>query len=333
MSTGIPERAGRGAGPAKKGGRWNRFKPFLAPILITCILALGNYEYSILEGHEESALLSGTALAIVAAILAELVLSKLATGRWPHLASCYITGISVGILLRTPLLWPYALCSLLSITSKYALRVRGRHLWNPSNLGVSVLLFVVPAAVAPLSQQWGNEKWVPLIILGLGSLILFSLGRLHITLTYLAAYIVLALVRSTLLALDGPSGNDLGSLWEQVTARWNIELGLLTAPAYLLFMFFMITDPKTTTRTKGRQCAVAVLVAVVECVLRLQREIHAPYYALFIVAPVTNLLEIWWDGRHARKGTADAAPAQAAPARAASAAGPAPQEAPIVADR
>jgi hypothetical protein len=87
----------------------------------------------------------------------------------------------------------------------------------------------------------------------------------------------------------------------------------------MLFIFFMITDPKTTTRTWGRQCAVAVVVAVVETLLRLyggnvlaQADVHAPYYALFIVAPVTNLLEIWWDSRYGKKPAA--APASAAAA-------------------
>ncbi len=271
--------------PQKKGAG---FKPFLAPILISCILVAGNYQYGILEDHW------GTAAAIVTSILAEAALSRFATGRWPHIASAYITGISVGILLRTPLLWPYVMCSLLSISSKYALRLHGRHLFNPSNLGVSVLLFLIPGVVAPLSQQWGNEVWPLLIIFCLGSLILYTLGRLHVTLTYIIAFSILSFVRS------GLTG-----------AVWISEIALLTAPSYQLFMFFMITDPKTTTRTRGRQCAVAVLVAVVETVLRLCREIHAPYYALFLVAPATNLLEIWWDGRKARQ----AAPVEPGPVR------------------
>jgi Na+-transporting NADH:ubiquinone oxidoreductase subunit NqrB len=201
------------------------------------------------------------------------------------LASAYITGISVGILVQTPLWWPFAVCSLLSISSKYALRVKGRHLWNPSNLGMSVLLFLVPTEMAALADQWGNEIWPPLIILGLGSIILFTLGRLHISLTYAVAYTVLSYVRVSV------TGKD-----------WINEIALLTAPSYLLFMIFMITDPKSTTRTWRRQCAVAILVAVVETFLRFGRETHAPYYALFIVAPITNLLEIWWQSGHARKG-------------------------------
>jgi enediyne biosynthesis protein E5 len=260
---------------AKKAGRFGAFKPYLAPILITLILAAGNLQYRVLESYWY------TMAAIMTAILAETALSRFATGRWPHFASAYITGISVGILLRTPMLWPYIMCSLLSITSKYALRVGGRHLWNPSNLGVSTLLLIIPQAVAPLSQQWGNESWVLLIIACLGAAILYSLGRLHITLTYVVAFTVLSGVRSA------------------VAGRvWISEIGLLTAPAYQLFMFFMITDPKTTPRTKPRQIAVTIVVAVVETVFRLFENTHAPYYALFVVFPISNLIEIFWDRRH-----------------------------------
>lgn len=308
---------------AAKSGWLNAAKPFLAPLLITCILIAGNLKYNLLEGHW------GTAAAIATAISAELVLSLFASGRWPHIASAYITGISVGILLRTPLLWPYILCTLLSISSKYALRINGRHLWNPSNLGVSIMLFLAPKAVAPLSQQWGNAIWVPLIILGLGSLILFTLGRLHITLTYIAAFVVLTFVRMGVthgnwevvpnilngaLAFVSTSMSD-GYLAAAVSgpfAEWVSQVALLTAPSYLLFMIFMITDPKTTTRGWRRQCAAAVLVAVAETILRLNREIHAPYYALFIVAPITNLLEITWDWSHPRppKPPPSAAPSE-----------------------
>jgi hypothetical protein len=292
--------------PKKKGLIPPRFKPYLAPILITCILVLGEANFRILESYWH------TGLAIVTAILLEIVLNRWVTGKWPHLASAYITGISVGILLRSNDLWPFVLCSMLAITSKYAIRVKGRHLFNPSNLGVSVLLLTVPMFVAPLSQQWSNTTWVLLIIMFLGTLILYSLGRLHISATYVAAFTVLSVVRSGL--DNGWWANEFSRLLEgstewqfvrnRITRAWISEIGLITAPAYQLFIFFMITDPKTTTRTRFRQCAVAVVVAMVETILRLCKEVHAPYYALFIVAPVTNLLEIWWDARHPRKPAA-----------------------------
>lgn len=289
MSTVIPDPDLRpptsGPGAALKGRLFGLDHRFLAPILITCILAVGEGRYRILESYW------ATGLAIVAAILLELGLGRLATGRWPHLASAYISGISVGIIVRSQQLWPYIVCSLLSISSKYALRVKGRHLWNPSNLGVSVLLLLAPREVAALGQQWGNEVWPLLIIWCLGCIILYRLGLLHITLTYVAAFLALSFVRNS---YNGE--------------RWLSEIIPLTAPIYQLFIFFMITDPKTITRTKPRQCAVAILVAVVDTVLRLNEAslpnvvaVYAPLYALFIVGPATNLIEIWWDGRHARK--------------------------------
>src|ERR1044072_7034420 len=127
----------------------NRYVP---PLFITCILLVGYFAYGILESWER------TALAIGAAIVTELVLGRIFLGKWLNLASAYITGISVGILLRSPAFWPFALASVLSIMSKYVLRVKGRHLWNPSNFGICVLLFLAPETVASLSVQWGNFK-------------------------------------------------------------------------------------------------------------------------------------------------------------------------------
>jgi len=254
---------------------------FLAPILITCILAVADFQYRVLQSYWH------TVSAIAASILLELILGKFATGRWPHLASAYISGISVGILIRSNYFWPYILCSLLSIVSKYALRVKGRHLWNPSNLGVSVLLFLAPEAVASLSQQWGNELWVLLVIWALGCMILFRLGRLHITLTYVAAFVAFSFLRAF---VDNEA--------------WINEVAPITAPMYQLYMFFMITDPKTTTRTWRRQILVTIIVAAVDTGLRFfggLAGIHAPYYALFLVFPIANLIEIWWEGRKEKK--------------------------------
>ncbi len=79
---------------------------------------------------------------------------------------------------------------------------------------------------------------------------------------------------------------------------------------YQLFIFFMITDPKTTVMTRRGQILVAFLIAAMECVLRLFQNVHAPYYALFIVGPVANLVEIWWNKR-SKLNAASPAPAPA----------------------
>jgi Na+-translocating ferredoxin:NAD+ oxidoreductase RnfD subunit len=66
---------------------------------------------------------------------------------------------------------------------------------------------------------------------------------------------------------------------------------------YQLFIFFMITDPKTTVRTTRGQCIVVFIVALVEMILRLNQVIYAPFYALFMVGPAALLIEMWLDSR------------------------------------
>ena len=252
---------------------------FVAPIFITVILLVGQLTYGILESY------ALTALAILTAVAFEVALSRALTGRWPHLASAYISGISVGILTRSPYAWPFALCSAISIMSKYVLRVRGRHVWNPSNFGICVMLLVAPWAYSTLSVQWGNNLWPVFIIWALGLLITRHVGRLHITLVYVASFFFFAFVRSLV------TGHTFAA-----------EAAPITGPMYQLFIFFMITDPKTTVRSsKTAQAGVAFAIAFVEMLLRLFENVHAPYYALFTVGPAANLIEIYLTRKRAAR--------------------------------
>lgn len=249
---------------------------YLPPILITAILLVGQLSFGLLESF------SRTALAIAAAIATELILSRLMTGKYANLASSYITGISVGILLRAPDYWPYALCSAIAITSKYVIRWKGRHLWNPSNLGIVALLLLAPDYVSTLSVQWGNTVWPMMVVWVLGALIVWRVKRLHITAVYVVSFVILALARS---AITGHA--------------FLAEVAPITGPMYQLFIFFMITDPKTTVQTRRGQCLVAFLIAAVEMGLRLAQNVHAPYYALAMVGTTANLVEIWLTSRKA----------------------------------
>jgi len=266
VAANAPADAGRGS----IAGRLRRIdKRYLAPILVTMVLFVGQVTFGFLESW------SRTVLAICTAMAVEMVLSRLFSGSWPHLASSYISGISVGMLVRSPAFWPYALCSAISITSKYVLRVDGRHIWNPSNFGVVAMLVLAADAVAGLSVQWGNALLPIFVVWCFGSVIMYSLGRFHITATYVASFVALAFIRSLV------TGHPFLS-----------EVAPVTGPMYQLFIFFMITDPKTTVRSFRGQCLVAFLVAVVEAGFRLMQFVHAPYYALFVVGPIANLIEI-----------------------------------------
>ncbi|HKV41812.1 MAG TPA: RnfABCDGE type electron transport complex subunit D [Blastocatellia bacterium] len=264
--------------------RRRRFKydsRFTAPILITCILLGGQLTFGFLESY------SRTALAIAVSMAMELALGRIFTGRWPHLASAYITGISVGILVRSPEYWPYALCAALAITSKYVLRFRGRHIWNPSNFGICVVLFLADYAVASLSVQWGNYLWPMAVIWALGCLTVWRVKRFHICAAYVVSFLLFSVLRSWI----------TGDVWAA-------EVAPLTGPMYQLFVFFMITDPKTTVNTRQGRMMVAFLVALVEMILRLDQVVWAPFYALFLVGPAALLVEMWWNSRSTSTGSA-----------------------------
>ena len=265
------------------GRRWGfRYDArFTVPLFVTAILLAAHLSFGILETYQQILLAIGTAVA------AELVLTRLLRGTWPHLASAYISGISVGILIRSPLYWPFALAALISITSKYVLNYRGRHLWNPSNFGICAILLLAPVGI--LSFQWGNNIWPMLVIWALGTLIISRLKRFHICATYVAGFLLFAFARTW---FTGDS--------------FLAEVAPITGPMYQLFVFFMITDPKTTVGSKRGRIIVAFAVAFVEFLLRLAEIVHAPFYALFLVGPVALLIEMWWSERKARSALAAA---------------------------
>lgn len=257
--------------PAETAARKTRFqfdKRYLAPLLVTTVLVVGQVTFGFLESW------SRTFLAIATAITVELVLGRIFYGRWLHLASAYVTGISVGMLIRSPLFWPYALCSAISITSKYVLRSNNQHIWNPSNFGIVAMLVLASDTVAGLSVQWGNNLLPMVVVWCFGAAIIHAVGRFHITLTYVISFLVLAVLRALL------TGHPVLS-----------EVSPITGPMYQLFIFFMITDPRTTVRSVRGQILVAFLIAVVEAVMRLYEFVYAPFYALFIVGPVALLID------------------------------------------
>jgi hypothetical protein len=257
----------------KKQENYNGFFQMLnkysAPILISLILLAGHISFGILESYKT------VILAVVASIITDLVLGKIFLGKWKNLASAYISGISVSILIRSVFFWPYLLTAMISITSKYVLRYKGRHLWNPSNFGISWMLFTAPFSVAGLSIQWGNNLWPMLVIWILGSVIVYRAKRFHVTFTYVISFICFAFFRSYL----------TGDVFLA-------EVAPLTGPMYQLFIFFMITDPPTGVKSKKGQILVAFLIAVVEFVLRMNQFIYAPFYALFLVGPIAKFIEL-----------------------------------------
>jgi Na+-translocating ferredoxin:NAD+ oxidoreductase RnfD subunit len=246
----------------------NNFQ-YIPPVFITLLLLIGQLSFGMLDNF------GNVAISIVASILTEILLARILLGKWKNLSSAYITGISVGILIRSTFIWPYIATSVLSIMSKYVLKYKGRHLWNPSNFGVSWMLFMAPLDVAGLSIQWGSNFLALAVIWILGLAIVYRAKRLHVTIAYVISFVILAYLRSVI------TGDTFLA-----------EVSPITGPMYQLFIFFMITDPGTSVSTRKGRIIVVILVALVEFVLRLNSFIYAPFYALFLVGPVARYIDL-----------------------------------------
>ncbi|MEZ5978870.1 MAG: RnfABCDGE type electron transport complex subunit D [Planctomycetota bacterium] len=245
--------------------RWWLQPKWLITVLITILLATGQIQYGILRN------IWVLPVAVGAALATETLLSLSIRGRIGSVQSAYISGTSTVILIKAPDLWPYALCAAIAVASKYALTYRRRHLWNPTNFAISAL--VLTTSVPILSIQMGNTPWVVALVWTIGLLIVSRAGVLHVTLAYLAAFVAFAYLRSLVL----PVG-----FWTEVSP--------LTGAMYQFFAFFMVTDPPTTVSTRKGRILVVVLIAAVECAIRLLP--HDPAYTKLLVAPPILALAI-----------------------------------------
>ncbi|OLB49517.1 MAG: hypothetical protein AUI08_07885 [Gemmatimonadetes bacterium 13_2_20CM_2_65_7] len=278
--------------PVRTGGTaWSlsRIDPkYLIVFLITLVLVVGEARYSILGGYNRL----GTTLGICVAT--EVFLSWFLRGRVVNISSAYITGISLALLIKPQanILWPFALGAFLAIASKYVLTYRERHLWNPSNFAIALLLLLAPGSVAVLSHQWGNDLGTNLVIWAFGLVIAWRARVLHVTLTYVACFVVFAIVRHFI--VGGPL---------------LAEIAPITGPMYQLFVFFMVTDPRTTVGTRRGRILVVGLVALVETIIRLGGDFQIAWLRPFYPSPpllslaIVGPIAMWCDLRRVAKAS------------------------------
>jgi len=253
---------------------------FIGPLLITGLVLAAHISFGVLDGWEKFA------AALIAAMATEAGLHKIVTGEWRNVSSAYISGNSAGILVRSPMIWPFALCAAISIASKYVFRFRGTHIWNPTNFGIVVMLLIASDSMAVLSIQWGSNMWAMLAIWIVGLAVISKVKLFHVCAVYVLSFIGFAWLRSVY----------TGELFLA-------EIAPLTGPMYQLFVLFMITDPKTTVSTKKGRMIVAFLIALVEMFFRLGEAVYAPFYALFIVGPIALIAEMLWTDWKKSRGT------------------------------
>lgn len=201
------------------------------------------------------------------------------------LLSAHISGLAVGMLLYAcEQLWVVAFAAGTAIASKYILRVAvntggrcvSRHFFNPSNLAITITLLLFPlVSIAPPYQftenTWGFVDWLlPLIVICTGSYLnTKATGRMPLILAWVAAFAAQALLRS---AING--------------TPWTAGLMPMTGFAFILFTFYMITDPATSPSRPRNQVVFACAVAFFYGVLMQLHVVFGLFFALTAVSAI-----------------------------------------------
>jgi hypothetical protein len=218
---------------------------------------------------------------ILAAMAASAVLEVALTFRqsrtivWP--ASAMLTGSGVALILRvvgTPADQPwftgswelYAVVGGLSLLTKYVIRYRGSHVFNPSNIGlVAAFVLLGSSRVQPLDFWWAplNPAMIAayVVILGGGLLITRRLHLLELAGSFWVAF-------AAGLGLLSISGHCMTANWAFApVCGSDFWRTVVFSPEVMVFLFFMITDPKTVPTGRVGRIAFGVILALVATLL------------------------------------------------------------------
>ena len=201
------------------------------------------------------------------------------------LLSAHISGLAVSMLLyANARLWPIAFGAAAAIASKALFRVaidgKSRHFMNPSNFGIALTLLLFPwVGIAPpymFTENLGPVgDWVlPGVIVCLGS---FLNARFTRRMPLIAAWLIGFATQGAVRHFA--FGQPLFATWMPMT-------GL----AFLLFTFYMVTDPATTPSRARAQIAFGASVAAAYGVLISMHVVFGLFFALAAVSSVRGAI-------------------------------------------
>jgi Na+-transporting NADH:ubiquinone oxidoreductase subunit NqrB len=157
--------------------------------------------------------------------------------------SAAISGLSLSLLLRSDSIALLIAAAVIAVGSKFVIRVRGKHIFNPTN-GAIVAMMLLSSRVWVSPGQWGNVAFFGFLITCIGGLVVNRAARSDVTYAFIVFWSALVIGRS---------------LW--VSEPLTIPFHRLESGALLLFTFFMISDPKTTPDSRAGRILFAALVA------------------------------------------------------------------------
>jgi Na+-transporting NADH:ubiquinone oxidoreductase subunit NqrB len=219
---------------------------------------------------------SQIAIAVVTGCVADMLLAFIFHRQILVPISAYITTMSIGILLASNDWRVFAVAAIWGVSSKYFLRDRDRHFFNPSNFAiVAALQLTHGVATVAAGSQWGGDYRITLLIMVLGLLMMKRVKRFDLVAAWLGGYTIMGLVRVAL----GQGGLIFA-------------LGPMTGAEFTLFTFSMLPDPKTNPPTSQARIVWGLLIAFVDGVLRYFEFRYSMFYALFALCAALPLFRL-----------------------------------------
>ncbi|MFO1413265.1 MAG: RnfABCDGE type electron transport complex subunit D [Burkholderiales bacterium] len=217
------------------------------------------------------------ALAFVAGIATQKLWLRALHVEQRGILSAVITCFGLSLLLRADSLWVHPLAAVVAISGKFVLRVRGKHVYNPANLGVIVALSFLPGTWVS-AGQWGQAVALAGWFVVLGGTVAWRAHRSDVAWAFLGAWFALLALR-------------IGVLGQS----WGLLAHQFSNGALLLFAFFMISDPMTIPNRRSTRIAYASLVAVVAFTWQFGLfRTNALLWALFLCSPLVPLIDRVW---------------------------------------
>ncbi|MDX1375182.1 MAG: RnfABCDGE type electron transport complex subunit D [Burkholderiales bacterium] len=219
------------------------------------------------------------ALTFAAGIATQLVWVRALGLQGVGVLSAVITCFGLSVLLRADSLWVHPLAAAACLSAKFVLRVDGKHLFNPTNLGIVLAVLLLPGAwVSP--GQWGSDLLVACWVVALGGIVASRARSVDLSLLFLAFFLGAYALR---VAWLGQSGAVFAHLLQNGTL--------------LMFAFFMISDPMTAPNRAAARVLYAACVAGAAFGIQYALFIpNGPIWALALCAPLVPLLDRIWPG-------------------------------------
>lgn len=191
-----------------------------------------------------------------------------------------VSSFGCAVLIDSPVLWPTMLAALFATLSKHLVRLNDRHLFNPNNFGVVIVILAFPDWAVSGAMRWGGQIGWSLVLFAIGLLVVQQADRWVASLSYMGSFIFFNVLRS--LYFEKP--------------LWLYSISLL-GPAMQLFIFYMISDPRTSPNDRRRQAFFGIAIGLLDNVFRHYSLKDAPLFALFIICGVYNIYRWVWPDR------------------------------------